>query len=91
MEEKIKISVRIAKLAVYSQGILEALDELKNTSVYSGKLRGLANRIETEISKHDKINNNNEYAQAIITDLSNQMDSLFEQYEKILIENIVNK
>ena len=87
IEKKVKTSVSIAKLAVYCRGLLETCDELQGTTVYSGKIRGLANRLDKEATKHTKINTTNSDANAIIQMIATEVDEIFDNYHAFLLKN----
>lgn len=87
IEKKVNVAMNIAMLAVHAQGLLNAMDELSDTNIYSGKIRGLCNRLETEIVKHPKANSDNEFSQGIITEIHKGVDLVANQYKDYLLKN----
>lgn len=80
MDVEIRRVTNIAQLVVHGRGLLEAMDELKDTNLYSQRIKNLAKSLERELEKHEKISTSDEFANGLIQTLAENVDDFFEAF-----------
>ena len=74
-EELFKVG---ARYAVFGQGLLEVIDEMRDTPMYRQKIKTLINNLTKELEKDIHISDVFLEGQDIVTDISNDVDSVLE-------------
>ena len=90
MSDNNDIQHKALKVIILSQLLLEAMDDIKQTTLYSFKLKQSGNRFTTLLEKiakqTDLIYNENP---TLITNIYNQIDGLVESLSKLDVEGMV--
>lgn len=68
-----------ARYAVLGQSFIEILDEVKNTPMYSRKIKNLINSLTREMEKNIHISEVFNEGQYIVTDLSKGIENYMEE------------